>query len=146
MRLKSNDFNDYYFVPKTCGYRLGNKVPSLYVEGVPENATDLALVVYDPDVSYGELTHWLVWNLPVDIGEFTDNNLPPGAIQGTNDMGTVGYYGPTFTNGLHHIHFLIFALNIYLPLDSGSNRLFFDSAVRNNFIDHASLIGMYQQE
>jgi Raf kinase inhibitor-like YbhB/YbcL family protein len=146
MKLKSKEFNNYFFLPKTCGYRFGNKAPSLYVEDVPQNATSLALAVYDSDVIYDnvELTHWLVWNLPVDVGEFSDDNLPSGAVQGTNDMGIVGYSGPMLARETHHINFLIFALNTDLVLDSTSKRGSFDRAVNGNYIDHASLVGIFQ--
>lgn len=148
MKLKSQEFNDYFFLPKTSGYRFGNKVPSLYVEDVPQNTNNLALLVFDSDVIYGdkELTHWLVWNLPVNISEFSNDNLPPGVAQGTNDIGGVGYYGPMLARGIHHIHFIIFALNIQLALDSTSTRNLFDEALNGNFIDHASLTGMFQAD
>lgn len=148
MKLKSTDFNDYFFLPKTCGYKFGNKAPTLYVEGVPAGTTNLALVVYDSDVVYydRELTHWLVWNLPIDIGEFSDESLPPGAIQGANDMGTVGYYGPTLEREIHHIHFQLFALSSKLFIDSSAGRKEFDAAVNGMFVDHAELIGMYQPD
>lgn len=148
MKLKSTDFNDYYYLPKTCGYKFGNKVPALQVKDVPEGTTSLALAVYDSDVMYydRELTHWLVWDLPVDIGEFSDSNLPPSAVQGTNDMGTTGYYGPTLEREIHHIHFLIFALSADLLLDPSAGRKEFDAAVNGSFIDHADLIGMYQPD
>lgn len=148
MKIKSTDFNDYFFLPKTCGYKFGNKAPTLYVQDVPEGTTNLALAVYDADVTYydRELTHWLVWNLPVDIGEFSDDTLPDGAIQGMNDIGTVGYYGPTLEREIHHIHFLIFALNSDLLLTSSARRKEFDTAVNGRFIDHADLIGMYQPQ
>ena len=146
MKLKSKDFNDYYLLPKTCGYATGNKAPSLYVEDVPEGATTLALVVYDSDILYGtkELTYWLVWNLPVDVGEFSSDNLPEGAMQGTNDMGVAGYSGPMLSRDIHHVHFLIFALNIEITFDSRANRSNFDDAVNGKFLDHATLTGMYQ--
>lgn len=145
MKLKSTDFNDYFYVPTTCGYKFGNKVPTLYVQDVPQGTTNLALAVYDSDVMYydRELTHWLVWNLPFDIGEFSDDNLPPGTEQGTNDMGTVGYYGPTLEREIHHIHFLVFALSSKLSLDSSAKRKEFDEAINGIFLDHADLIGMF---
>ena len=146
MKLKSTDFNDYFSLPKTCGYKFGNKMPSLFVENLPQGTTNLALAVYDSDVMYydRELTHWLAWDIPIDVGEFSDDNLPPGVIQGTNDMGTVGYCGPTLEREIHHIHFLIFALNSGLYLGSSSGRTEFDAAVNGKFIDHAALVGMYQ--
>lgn len=148
MKIKSTDFNDYFFLPNTCGYKFGNKVPTLYVEDIPEGTTNLALAVYDGDVMYydRELTHWLVWDIPINIGEFSDDNLPPGTVQGTNDIGTVGYYGPTLEREIHHIHFLVFALNIELGLDPSARRKEFDTAVNGRSLDHADLIGMYQPQ
>ncbi|HVS58530.1 MAG TPA: YbhB/YbcL family Raf kinase inhibitor-like protein [Candidatus Saccharimonadales bacterium] len=148
MKLKSTDFNDYFFLPKSCGYKFGNKPPTLYAKDLPEGTTNLALAVYDTEVVYydRELTYWLVWNLPIDVGEFSDDTLPAGAIQGTNDMGTVGYYGPTLEREIHHIHFLLFALNSELLLGPSAGRKEFDAAVNGRFIDHADMVGMYQPE
>lgn len=148
MKIKSTDFNDYFFLPNSCGYKFGNKAPTLYVEDVPEGTTNLALAVYDGDVMYydRELTHWLLWDLPLDIGEFSDDNLPTGTVQGTNDSGTVGYYGPTLYREIHHIHFLVFALNFELRLDPSARRKEFDTAVNGRSLDHADLIGMYQPQ
>lgn len=146
MKLKSNEFNDYFFLPKTCGYNSGNKAPSLFIEDIPNNATSLAMLVFDSDVIYGdkELTYWLLWNLPPDIGEFSSDNLPSSVVQGTNDMGIVGYSGPMLARNIHHVHFLIFALDIEITLDSSATRNLFDDAVNGKFLEHASLTGMYQ--
>jgi Raf kinase inhibitor-like YbhB/YbcL family protein len=148
MKIKSTDFNDYFFLPETCGYKQGNQMPTLYVEDVPAGTTNLALAIYDSDVQYydRELTHWLVWGLPYDTGQFTVDNLPPTAVQGTNDMGTVGYYGPTLEREIHHIHFLVFALNYGLFLDSTAGRKEFDAAVNGIIIEHADLVGLYQPQ
>lgn len=148
MKLKSTDFNDYFFLPKTCGYKFGNKTPTLYAENLPPGTTSLALAVYDTDVVYydRELTYWLVWNLPANIGEFSGDKLPSGAIQGKNDSGTVGYYGPSLDREIHHVHFLLFALNSELYIDSSATRKEFDTAVNGIFIDHADLVGMYQPQ
>jgi Raf kinase inhibitor-like YbhB/YbcL family protein len=148
MKIKSTDFNDYFFLPKTFGYKEGNKMPTLYVEDVPQGTTNLALAVYDSEVVYydRELTYWLVWNIPVNIGDFSNENLPAGVVQGTNDMGTVGFYGPTIDREIHHIHFLIFALDSELYLSSTTKRKEFDTAVNGRYLDHADLIGMYQPQ
>lgn len=148
MKLKSTEFNDYFFLPKTFGYKFGNKVPTLYVKDIPEGTTSLALAVYDSEVVYydRELTYWLVWDIPVDIGEFSDTNLPPGVTQGTNDNGTVGFYGPTLERETHHIHFLIFALNFSLGLGPSTQRKEFDQAVNGSYIDHADLIGIFSAD
>ncbi|MDB5183041.1 MAG: hypothetical protein JWO47_825 [Candidatus Saccharibacteria bacterium] len=146
MNIKSSEFNDYYLLPDSCGFNKGNRPPSLQITDVPPNATSLALYVFDSDVIYGEkeLTHWLLWNIPVDIGEFSSDNLPAQVVQGTNDMGAVGYSGPMLAREIHHIHFVVFALDSTLDLDSSSTRESFDQAVTANFIDHAAIIGMYQ--
>lgn len=146
MKLKSTDFNDYNLLPISCGYSFGNKMPTLYVEDIPSGTKNLAVTIYDSDVLYydRELTHWLAWDVPIEIGEFTDINLPPGVVQGTNDMGTLGYYGPVLEREIHHIHFLIFALKDGLNLGTLSGRKDFDAAVTVKYIDHSDLVGMYQ--
>jgi Raf kinase inhibitor-like YbhB/YbcL family protein len=147
MRLKSADFNDYFYLPDTCIYSQGNMLPNLNIDNIPDGTTNLALVMYDSDIMYDdrELTYWIVWGLPIDIGDISNLKLPPGAVEGTNDMGTVGYYGPTLQRAIHHVHFQAFALNSDLNLDSSCRRGDFNAALNGHFLDHADLVGMIQQ-
>jgi phosphatidylethanolamine-binding protein (PEBP) family uncharacterized protein len=66
--------------------------------------------------------------------------------QGTNDNGTVGFYGPTLERETHHIHILIFALNFSLGLGPSTQRKEFDQAVNGSYIDHADLIGIFSAD
>jgi hypothetical protein len=43
--------------------------------------------------------HWVIWNIPVDLGEFSEGvpqteELPDGSRQGVNSGATIGYVGP----------------------------------------------------
>jgi Raf kinase inhibitor-like YbhB/YbcL family protein len=114
------------------------------------DAAAYALIVEDPDAPRDRpFVHWLIWNIP---GEATSlpENLPPeahlgrigGAVQGVNDNGTVGYFGPRppVGHGVHNYHFQIFALAAPLnfapdtPLDVLVNALKGDTMAYGDLI------------
>jgi Raf kinase inhibitor-like YbhB/YbcL family protein len=98
----------------------GNVSPGLRWTAVP-GAGGYAVIVEDPDAPRERpFVHWLVWNIPGNV-----NSLPPGIaahaepagsagpVQGRNDMGGWGYFGPQppTGHGVHHYHFQVFALD-----------------------------------
>ena len=69
--------------------------------------------------------HWMIWNIPGDvdwlpegIADSSGPVTPQGAVQGKNDNGSLGYFGPRppAGTGVHHYHFQIFALDGPLTL------------------------------
>jgi Raf kinase inhibitor-like YbhB/YbcL family protein len=48
--------------------------------------------------------------------------LDNGAKQGTNDMGTIGYVGPSPPSGTHRYAFKIYALDTMLNLEPGATK------------------------
>jgi len=80
-----------------------------------------AIIVEDPDAPReAPFVHWMIWNIEggithLDAGLPNTGQLvtPQGAIQGRNDMGGHGWFGPRppAGHGLHHYYFQVFALD-----------------------------------
>jgi Raf kinase inhibitor-like YbhB/YbcL family protein len=92
-----------------------------------EGAQYYALIVEDPDAPREQpFVHWMIWDIPgaltrLDEGLPNDPALvtPQSAIQGKNDMGGYGWFGPRPPrgHGVHHYYFQLFALDG--PLEMG---------------------------
>jgi len=62
----------------------------LRIQGIPEEAKSLVLIVDDPDAPVGTWVHWVLWNLPVH-GTIEEDTTP--GTQGINDLGKRSYGG-----------------------------------------------------
>ena len=78
-----------------------NVNPELKINGVPNEAKSLVLIVDDPDAPRGLFTHWIVWNIDPKATDIGENSAPAGGIQGTNDFGKRNYGGPCPPSGTH---------------------------------------------
>lgn len=143
MKLLSTDFDNDEPLPYSCGMDHGDESPDFEIEDVPATTVSLAMVMHDPDAPSGDFTHWLVWNLPPTTTEFNADDLPPGAVQGTNDMGQQDYIGPKPPSGTHHYHFVLYALDTSPNLPSATRRQVFDQAVDGHIVAESELVGLY---
>jgi Raf kinase inhibitor-like YbhB/YbcL family protein len=146
MKVTSPDFNEGGDIPErfTCD---GQDVsPILRIDGVPQAAKSLALIMDDPDAPVGLFTHWLLWNLRPDQSEIASDSPPPEAVQGLNDFGGNKYGGPCPPSGVHRYYFKIYALDTTLELPSRSKRKALDAAIKGHVIDEAALMGRYARK
>jgi phosphatidylethanolamine-binding protein (PEBP) family uncharacterized protein len=72
--------------------------PALSWSGAPQDAA-LALIVDDPDAPRGVFTHWVLYDVPIDMHELPEGvpateRIAGGAAQGRNGWHTLGYGGP----------------------------------------------------
>ncbi|HEV8649785.1 MAG TPA: YbhB/YbcL family Raf kinase inhibitor-like protein [Actinomycetes bacterium] len=95
--------------------------PPLAWSGVPRDATQLALVVDDPDAPGGTYVHWVLFRLDPGLSGLDQGRLPPGARQARNSAGEAGYTGPCPPGGpAHHYRFTLYALSQQLDLSDGA--------------------------
>jgi len=99
MKLSSAAFVEGGMIPSRFSCDDVNVSPPLAWEGVPVNTKTLALIVDDPDALAGIWVHWVMFNIPPQIQNFSesvphDKVLANGAIQGINDFRKFGYGGP----------------------------------------------------
>jgi Raf kinase inhibitor-like YbhB/YbcL family protein len=120
-----------------------NVNPALKINGVPNAAKSLALIVDDPDAPRGLFTHWIVWNIDPKTTDIAENSAPAGGIQGTNDFGKRNYGGPCPPSGTHRYFFKVFALDTKLDLKPSARRAELDAAMRGHTLAQGELMARY---
>jgi len=143
MKLSSPEFEQKSFIPKkfTCQGQGVN--PGLVIEGIPEKAKSLALIVDDPDAPGGDFVHWVLYDIPVT--NRIDEDAIPGK-QGLNSLGRPGYVSPCPPTGVHRYFFKIYALDKMLNYDDGLSKAGLEKEISAHLLDKAELIGLYQKK
>lgn len=148
LSLSSPAFADGERIPEQYGYTEENVNPPLVVEGVPEGAVSLALVVDDPDAVEPAGTvwdHWLVWNVDPGVDEIPTgwNAREAGAVEGQNDFGEHGYGGPNPPDREHTYRFRLYALDTSLDLGRSATKDDLEDAMAGHVLDRDLLEGTY---
>jgi len=126
--------------------------PALEWDAPPAGTKSLALICEDPDAPKGTWTHWVLYNLPADRREVSEDvarerKLPDGSEQGTNDFDKVGYNGPKPPPGkVHHYQFKLYALDTRLDLQPGATRKRLLDAVQGHILGEGQLTGTYERK
>jgi Raf kinase inhibitor-like YbhB/YbcL family protein len=96
-----------------------NTSPSLAWSSPPDAATELVLIVTDPDAD--DFVHWVIAGLDPSSTGISAGEVPEGAVEASNDGGTVGWTGPCPPAGeTHEYLFALHALGEPLGLEAGS--------------------------
>jgi Raf kinase inhibitor-like YbhB/YbcL family protein len=112
INVSSPAFSPGEAIPRqyTCDGR--DLSPPLRWSGVPKGASELTLVMRDPDAPGGAFVHWNV-RMPATVGGLAAGQVPEGAVQGQNGFGRIGYGGPCPPKGdpPHHYVIMVSALS-----------------------------------
>ena len=128
-----------------------NISPPLKWSGYPSSAKSFAIIVEDPDAPGGLFTHWVIYNIPAQVGSLPEGvprevRLEMGALQGLNDFGRIGYDGPCPPPGERHRYvFKIFALDGFLDVGSGLSREELLEAMEGHVVAEGELTGIYKR-
>jgi Raf kinase inhibitor-like YbhB/YbcL family protein len=144
--LASPAFDDGDPIPQEYGYTERNVNPPLEVDGVPTDAASLAIVMDDPDAlePAGKIwDHWVLWNVPVDIGTIPEGYDPKAATEGRNDFGEPGYGGPNPPDGRHTYRFVAYALDTTFDLPTDATKADLETAIDGHVLAEARLAGTY---
>jgi Raf kinase inhibitor-like YbhB/YbcL family protein len=144
MKISSPAFVHNTMIPRKYTCQGDDVSPPLILESVPPSAKSLVLVVDDPDAPMGTWDHWIIWNIPV-IKEIREGTAPMGAIQGVNSWGNNGYGGPCPPRGVHRYVFKVYALDITLDLDAGSDKHVVEHAMEGHVLAKTELVGLYKK-
>jgi Raf kinase inhibitor-like YbhB/YbcL family protein len=142
MRITSPEFKHNESIPRKFTCQGEDVSPALVIEGIPEGAKSLALIVDDPDAPMGMWVHWVVYDIPV-TARVEEKGIP--GKQGMNDFGRLDYGGPCPPSGTHRYFFKIYALDGLLNLEEGINKKQLEGAMQGHILDQAELIGLYKK-
>ncbi|WP_169983225.1 YbhB/YbcL family Raf kinase inhibitor-like protein [Microbispora sp. H10836] len=111
LKVSSPAFAESAEIPEkyVCTQQGGENVsPPLTWTGVPESARELAIVVDDPDAPGGTYIHWIVTGIPVSATSVSEGQAQGKVLPGSD--GQAAYAGPCPPSGVHHYHFIVYAL------------------------------------
>jgi Raf kinase inhibitor-like YbhB/YbcL family protein len=151
IKITSPAFEQGGMIPSKYTADGQNVSPPLKWEAVPEGTASIALICDDPDAPVGVWVHWVMWNMPPDTKELsenvpTDTKLPDGAIQGITDFRRHGYGGPAPPSGTHRYFFKIYALDTKLDLPESSTKADLVKAMEGHILAEGELMGKYKRQ
>lgn len=141
--ITSSAFKTMKSIPSnyTCEGRDIN--PPIDIEGIPEKAHSLVLIVDDPDAPGKTWVHWLVWNIPI-THHIKEESVP--GEQGWNDFRRMAWGGPCPPSGVHRYFFKVYALDSLLKLPSKTTKQELEQAMGNHILAYGELVGLYQKK
>jgi Raf kinase inhibitor-like YbhB/YbcL family protein len=117
--------------------------PALHIGEFPAGTKSLAIILHDPDAGRpGGFTHWVVFNIDptADIPEGYK-----GGVQALNGAAKAGYVGPCPPTGVHHYHFMVYALDTRLELSAKSGKAELEKAMEGHILAQGDLVGLYSK-
>lgn len=152
MELKSTAYRAGGPIPVRYSCDGGSVSPPLTWSRVPAGARSLALILHDPDAPRrGGFTHWIVYNIDPRVKSLPEG-IPPrdrvgsSLLQGVNDAGRSGYFGPCPPSGTHRYVLTLFALNTLLKLKPGASQPEVLAAMKGHILATAILVGTYSRK
>lgn len=149
LALTSSAFQEGQTIPRHCTGDGHNVSPPLKWLDPPPNTRSFALICEDPDAPRGTFTHWVLFNLPAEMRELSEDfaregSLPGAAAQGANDFGKTGYGGPAPPPGKpHRYYFKLYALDTQLDLKPSAHRSDVLAAMKGHILAEGQLMGTY---
>ncbi|MEF8774235.1 MAG: YbhB/YbcL family Raf kinase inhibitor-like protein [Halobacteriales archaeon] len=146
MELTSPAFSDGDPIPEQYGYTEANVNPPLDVDGVPDGAVSLVLVMDDPDaVEPAEKVwdHWVVWNVDPNTSRIPEDWSATGATEGRNDYDERGYGGPNPPDRPHTYRFRLYALDAEPAIEAGATKDDLQAAMEGHVLAESELTGTY---
>jgi len=156
MKLSSSVFNHNSPIPAQYTCDGTNISPALQWTDAPVNTKSFALIVDDPDAPAKAWVHWILFNIPADTNNLTENtssnNFLPYSAQGsegpkhgaTDFNGKQQYGGPCPPSGTHHYHFTLYALDTMLNVPAGTSKNDLLNIMNGHILEQTTLIGTYQ--
>jgi len=150
MKIISSAFDEGAMIPEKYTCDNIDISPPLKWSSVPERTKTFAIICDDPDAPMGTWVHWVIYNLPANINELSEDVspleiLPNGAKQGKNDFGKIGYGGPCPPGGIHRYYFKVYALSEELNVEAGITKSELLKAMEGHILSEGQLMGRYKR-
>ena len=150
IQITSAAFSEGQPIPQKYTCQGSDFSPPLAWANMPPNTKSFALIADDPDAPVGLWTHWVLFNMPPDLGGLpegvpTDAGLANGAIQGITSARRVGYHGPYPPSGTHRYYFKIYALDKILESREDISKEDLLDAMKGSVLSSAELMGLYNR-
>lgn len=151
LTLRSAGFAGSAAIPKLYSCEGEDLSPELQWSGTPPGTKSFALICDDPDAPMGTWVHWVIYNIPGDIGSLPKGvakkaKLDNGALQGLNSWPKTGYNGPCPPPGKPHRYFFkLYALDSILPLRENATKEDLLKAMKGRILAEAELMGTYRR-
>jgi Raf kinase inhibitor-like YbhB/YbcL family protein len=143
--LESPDFAEGGPLPDWARADGGNRAPTLRWSGAPEGTKSYAITLYDPDAPTGSgFWHWAAYDIPADVTEIVNGELPPAAKLVKNEVGQLGFMGaaPPPGHGPHRYFFTVSALSTdHLEVPDGATPAVLGFTLRGVLLGRAQLMG-----
>ncbi len=147
IQLNSTAFSEGGNIPVEHTCDGANVSPHLWWSGLPSGTRSMAIVVDDPDAPGRTFVHWVLYNIPSNLGEIAPGTPPAAAQQGRNDFGNTGYGGPCPPRGAPHRYFFkIYALDEMLELEPGLAKEELLDAMDGRILAQGQLMGRYERQ
>ncbi|MEV1329341.1 YbhB/YbcL family Raf kinase inhibitor-like protein [Micromonospora costi] len=145
--MRSTAFNDHDMLPARFSREGGNISPPLEWTEVPDSATELVLLVEDPDAGRAPFLHWLVTGIRPFPGGVAEGTVPKGAQEWPNGFGEVGWGGPQPPRGddPHRYFFRLYALDRPLELPDAPQATDVHQAVAGHEFASGTMVGLYSR-
>jgi Raf kinase inhibitor-like YbhB/YbcL family protein len=119
--------------------------PQLDIEGLPAETVSMVVIMEDPDAPVGVWDHWVAFDvepadsIPQDVGEL--------GVLGRNSWGDTRYGGPCPPpgDGPHRYFITVYALDIELGLDAGTDKDTVLAALADNVLAMGALMGTFER-
>jgi Raf kinase inhibitor-like YbhB/YbcL family protein len=146
IQLRSSAFARGAMIPARYTCDGVDVAPPLSWSRIPARTAQLALTLEDLDTPGHPFTHWAIAGLGSGSNGIAEAAQPPGAVQGRNDFGRVGYGGPCPPRGQRHRYrFVLYALRAPLALAPGFRLADQGTAIAKDTLAVGELVGVYRR-
>jgi hypothetical protein len=143
LMVSSTAFDANTMIPKKFTCEGASVNPALHFGEFPSQTKSLAIIVHDPDAGRpGGFTHWVAFNID------PAHDIPEdfrGGVQAMNGAGKTGYMGPCPPSGIHHYHFMVYALDTRFELSGSVGKAELEKAMQGHILAQGDLVGLYQK-
>lgn len=155
LTVSTSAFADGQPIPDVYAAEGQNISPPLAWSAGPDGTQSYVVMMEDPDVAADPpFVHWLLYNVPATVTRLDEavpgGPAPPkpeGALQGPNDYGSLGYYGPRppASDPPHAYHVQVLALDRMLDLPFGATRAELLEAMRGHVLAAGEIVGTFER-